>query len=83
VSNRLLSYVRWNIRQDGAPIAPSVLPGSALRRRNADRGFECVAAGIAFPQMPDAPCVDEFGPFRREQVLAALRAFDNRARTRG
>src|ERR1700686_4795534 len=51
-------------------------------RREPDRGFECVATGFAFPQVPHAARIDEFRPFRHEQVLTALRAFNRPARTR-
>src|SRR3972149_4742925 len=54
----------------------------ALGRRVADGGLEYVAAGIAFPEMADAALVDEFRPFRHEQMLAALRAFDYRPAAR-
>src|ERR1035441_8613065 len=53
--------------------------GPLSRLREVDGGLEGVAAGVAFPQMAHAAVIDQFRPFRHEQVVAALRAGDLRA----
>src|ERR1039458_1829278 len=53
--------------------------GPLSRLRELDGGLEGVAAGVAFPQMAHAAVIDQFRPFRHEQVVAALRAGDLRA----
>src|SRR5664280_3554021 len=46
----------------------------ALRSfREADGGLEGIAAGVALPQMAHAALIDQFRPFRHEQVFATLR----------
>src|SRR5450756_3239161 len=40
--------------------------------REVDGGLEGVAAGVAFPQMAHGAVIDQFRPFRHEQVVAAL-----------
>src|SRR5450759_5159987 len=52
--------------------------GPLSRLREVDGGLEGVAAGIALPQMAHAAVIDQFRPFRHEQVIAALRAGDLR-----
>src|SRR5450830_2013951 len=52
--------------------------GPLSRLREVDGGLEGVAAGVAFPQMAHAAVIDQFRPFRHEQVVAALRAGDLR-----
>src|ERR1700690_2743361 len=52
------------------------------RFREADRGLECVAAGVALPQMAHAQVIDQFRPFWQEQAVATLRALKLRAWSR-
>jgi hypothetical protein len=52
--------------------------GPLSRLREVDGGLEGVAAGITLPQMAHAAVIDQFRPFRHEQIIAALRACDLR-----
>jgi hypothetical protein len=43
--------------------------------READQRLELVSAGLAFPQVPHAACIQIFRPFRQEDRFPALGAF--------
>jgi hypothetical protein len=46
----------------------------------ANQRFKLVAAGLAFPEMPYAPCVKIFRPFRQKDHFTALGTAIERAR---